>query len=1010
MKILSILAEVWDAVRSFTFSNFSIGGLGLFTFASREGIMERPWSRSGKHSKDPMIPALKIAETLFGRMFGTSISHSPKGRAIGLASLGMVFIAATSATAQTTTTMQVNGQTVVVSVPEGAAPDSAPKPNPKGKGGPPKGDETPGKTENDASKEKKPEGDAAATVKRTSEPPAPPDKKELDVKPDEFGRVQFQFRHQAWPDVLRWLAESSSMSLDWQELPGDYLNLATQRAYTIEETRDLINRHLLARGYTMLELDGVIQVAKTTGINTALVPKVSVDELKKLPPNRYVRVSLPLASLIADEIIEELKMLISANGKLIPLASTNRLEAMDAAGNLQELYRILNEEQSDEARSDLAREFPLEFVRAAEVKTQLEIFLGLQKSSSGGGGGDSGGRTMQMMQEMMQQQQQMMQQQQRQGGEKGGTDKTKKKAEIYLVANPRQNSLIVHAPPDKMAIVEAFLKRIDVPNERAENLNMLQSRMQVYRLASLSPKQLVASLLAMDALEPQTQLEVDETNNAIIAHASIADHFTIQKVIERLDGPARKFQMMQLRRLRADEVAGTVKFLMGAEEKKDDSSSRRYSYFYDPYSSRNDEKKKSDDKFRVGANVADNQLLLWCNEAEHKEVVNLLVKLGELPAEGSRPGPFRTIDASRTKETLEYLRQLQDKWRAVSPTPLKLPTEEQIEASEESKPEPEPKAASETRPTAGVVPSRPHFVSEPSAATPSIEIKFDSNGNLLLLGEDLDALDKLESLMLRDAPPKRGYDIYKVKEAPASWMAMKLEDYFKEDSKQKSESRNTYYYFDTPPAEQKKDDAQLGARKQLKFIADSDTSTIVVIGANDVQRQTIKELIELWDAPDPKKLKEARYQRLVQIRYSRAEAIEQAIKDVYRDFLSENDKTFDKGSEDDKKGGGEKRDRFAASRKFSLGVDKVTNIMIVSAEGEDFLKIICELVEQLDEAARPTGSLEVVPFQAGTGSAKSMEKAFKALVEAAKQQPPNGKQKGQPNGQGDGNQGNGGND
>ncbi len=678
--------------------------------------------------------------------------------------VGASFNAYVTAQPAVTVTKIVDGKPVTATLPEGAGTEAGPRPNSKGKVGTSKGDEATEKSESDPAKEKNSSSEGAESVKRMAEPPAPPDKRELDVKPDESGLVQFQFRHQAWPDVLRWLAEASSMSLDWQELPGDYLNLATQRPYTIEETRDLINRHLLARGYTMLEIDGVIQVAKTTGINTALVPKVSVDELKTLPPNRYVRVSLPLASLIADEIIEELKMLISANGKLIPLASTNRLEAMDTAGNLQELSRILNEEQSDEARSDLAREFLLQFVRASEVKNQLEIFLGIQKSSSSSGG-DSGGRTMQMMQEMMQQQQQMMQQQRQ--GDKGATsDKSKKKSEIYLVANPRQNSLIVHAQPDKMAIVEAFLKRIDVPNERAENLNMLQSRMQVYRLASLNPKQLVASLLAMDALEPQTQLEVDETNNAIIAHASIADHFTIQKVIERLDGPARKFQMMQLRRLRADEVAGTVKFLMGAEEKKDDSSSRRYSYFYDPYSSRSDDKKKSDDKFRVGANIADNQLLLWCNEAEHKEVMNLLVKLGELPAEGSRPGPFRTIDASRTKETLEYLKQLQEKWRAISPTPLKLPSEDQIapeddEPDAEKKPKVEPKVEADSRPTASNVSSRPHFVSEPSSESPAIEIKFDSDGNLLLLGEDLDALDKLESLMLRDAPPKRGYDIYK---------------------------------------------------------------------------------------------------------------------------------------------------------------------------------------------------------------------------------------------------------
>jgi len=221
------------------------------------------------------------------------------------------------------------------------------------------------------SPEKKKEA-APEPVKRQSEPPDPPNKKELDVKPDDAGMVQFQFRNQAWPDVLRWLAETSSMSLDWQELPGDYLNLATRRPYSIEETRDLFNRHLLARGYTLLEFDGVLQVAKTENINSALVPKVDPAELAELPPNRFVRVSISLDSLVAEEVIDEFKMLISTNGKLIPLQSTNRLEAMDAAGNLKELYRIVMSEQSEEARSRLAREFVLKHVRANDVKTQLQ--------------------------------------------------------------------------------------------------------------------------------------------------------------------------------------------------------------------------------------------------------------------------------------------------------------------------------------------------------------------------------------------------------------------------------------------------------------------------------------------------------------------------------------------------------------------------------------------------------------------------------------------------------------
>ncbi|MFY7874867.1 MAG: hypothetical protein ACOVQM_05430, partial [Pirellula sp.] len=96
----------------------------------------------------------------------------------------------------------------------------------------------------------------AEPIKRKSEPPDPPNKREFDVKPDEQGMLQFQFRNQGWPELMRWLAEVSGMSLDWQELPGDYLNIATQRKHTLDEARDLFNRHLLARGFTMLEFDG----------------------------------------------------------------------------------------------------------------------------------------------------------------------------------------------------------------------------------------------------------------------------------------------------------------------------------------------------------------------------------------------------------------------------------------------------------------------------------------------------------------------------------------------------------------------------------------------------------------------------------------------------------------------------------------------------------------------------------------------------------------------------------
>src|SRR5262249_3211631 len=100
----------------------------------------------------------------------------------------------------------------------------------------------------DKSKEKKAE--ETPPVKRPAEPAKPADPEELKVRPDEAGLVSFSFKGQPWLPVLEWLADISHMSLDWQEIPGGYLDLTTRRKYTVDEARDLINSTLRGFGYT----------------------------------------------------------------------------------------------------------------------------------------------------------------------------------------------------------------------------------------------------------------------------------------------------------------------------------------------------------------------------------------------------------------------------------------------------------------------------------------------------------------------------------------------------------------------------------------------------------------------------------------------------------------------------------------------------------------------------------------------------------------------------------------
>jgi len=73
---------------------------------------------------------------------------------------------------------------------------------------------------------------------------------------------------------------------------------------------------------------------------------------------------------------------------------------------------------------------------------------------------------------------------------------------------------------------------------------------------------------------------------------------------------------------------------------------------------------------------------------------------------------------------------------------------------------------------------------------------------------------------------------------------------------------------------------------------------------------------------------------------------------------------------------------------------------VVSAEGEDFLKVICDMINELDMAAKPSGVVQVLDLNVNGPTTKSMEKALKALLESAKKNPnPNANQnnQGQPN-------------
>ena len=94
---------------------------------------------------------------------------------------------------------------------------------------------------------------------------------------------------------MQWLATISKCSLDWQELPNDYLNLTTQRSYSLDEVRDLINRHLQRPRLHRRSNNGeVLSVFKIDKLDPSLVRRVEEEDLYDLKPYDFVKVSFEL--------------------------------------------------------------------------------------------------------------------------------------------------------------------------------------------------------------------------------------------------------------------------------------------------------------------------------------------------------------------------------------------------------------------------------------------------------------------------------------------------------------------------------------------------------------------------------------------------------------------------------------------------------------------------------------------------------------------------------------------
>ena len=873
---------------------------------------------------------------------------------------------------------------------------------------------------------------------------------ETQVSLDENLKVSFSLKGQSWERVLQWIADVSRLSLDWQELPGDTLNITTTRSYSLPEARDLLNRHLLSRGYSMV-LDGeMLSVLKLSDVKPSLVPRVNSQQLQTMLDHTLCKMSFDLQWLIADETVEEITPLLSKAGKISKMSRTNRLEIMDTAGSLKDIYNILQEEQSDSGQEQLVKTFPLKHRRATEVIVLIRDLLGVDPPPGGGGGGRSSGDMGQVTSVMRQMTQQLQRMAQNSGGSKSGG--AREPTKTRLVLNQRENMILAQAMPDQMAIIEKAIGQIDVPVEPSNSLLQNLSRMKVYRLETVDPQMLVDLLQELGDMSPGTVLKADKSEKSIMAFATLADHLTITSLVERMDESGRDVEVIHLRRLDAEYVAGTIMALMGPKEEESNSRSSYYRYSYQQ------EEKTDERDFKIEADIENNRLLVYANKIEMNEIMLLLQKLGEIPDPDAANSGMRVFDLGPGDDPRELLQRLQKVWQGKNkleinlPEPKEEPEDDQnaeqdrssdkvtnlerpLSADEffamlEDRPavpatsirrnsrrhrgsaERTPKVAPQQFLTASRDNIRDEDVDEErqegSSGTAPVRFGITADGRLLVTSDDKEALNEIEELLREMVRPLPNYKIFYMKYATPSWVTLNLKDYFESEEDSGSGLRYDPYWGGFLSTNKKSGKASLGRRKQPRFITDNFTSTILVRNADRRQLQVIEDLIAIYDVPEPSDTRAMRVTRIFKLKNSKAEIVAQAVKDVFRDLLSANDKALEKKDGEKPKaqvysyfgGADTSSDDDDAPIRFkgllSIGVDGLSNTLVISSTGS-LMDIIGELVESLDEAAESSSTVRVLQVDSSVDLKLIQERLNKSLGIKSQTQSPGKKGQGQQN-------------
>ncbi|HMC12398.1 MAG TPA: hypothetical protein VKH44_13955, partial [Pirellulaceae bacterium] len=346
---------------------------------------------------------------------------------------------------------------------------------------------------------------------------------ELTVSEDgKFAGIKFDFT--PWRNVLEYFAKKGGYAFATDKWPSGTFNYSDTKSYTPEEVLDILNLHLITKGFILAKREKLLRLFDTANdgpVPPEFVEEVSADEIEKYGKFELLTVYFQLDKWPPAEAEAEIKKRLGPYGSITVLSAARQLVVTELGGRLRWIKRTIDEvEKPTQIRQDqrfemikLSRLTPSEFL--TNVKQLLGIAADKFETSDGN---------------------------------------------LRLSSNEIDSIVFCYGTPPRIEQVKEFARQMDGgPTAARSGSGMVtiveQAQFASYEIRRADPvhaENTIRTLLAGRA--PDLKIQLDPKSQKLSVWGKPAEHQAVQSILRELEQNANVAEVLRLKRLGPQEA------------------------------------------------------------------------------------------------------------------------------------------------------------------------------------------------------------------------------------------------------------------------------------------------------------------------------------------------------------------------------------------------------------------------------------------------------------------------